>query len=274
MAVKPIFTVSISEEIYGDDVPITLQGGVRLGMETAGNMGYEGVELQLHTPSTRDFYQFSDWAQELNIKITAIGTGLESSVHNINFSSPNIDIRKRIRKSFKEFINGASICGSSIFLGLCRGKAPSQSEKRGYLDRLADEYKILADYAGEKGVLLVLEPIVFYLTNLLNTTEEGLEFISRPGLETIQLLLDTHHMFIEDKDMIDSFKKAAPRTGYIHISDSNRQYVGSGNIAYAKVGLVLKELQYKGPLSLECLPVPNGIAAADYSLDWMKQIWK
>lgn len=273
MAGKPIFTVSVSEEVYGDHSPITLQGGIRAGMETAAKLGYEGVELQLHTPSSRNFHHFLDWAQELGIKITAIGTGLESAIHHMHFSSPDLEIRKRIRKSFIEFIDGASICGASVFLGLCRGKAPSLAKKGEYLDRLADEYRLLADYAGEKGVSLVLEPIVFYLTNLLNTTEEGLEFISRPGLETIKLLLDTHHMFIEDKDMIYSFIKAAPKTGYIHISDSNRQYAGSGNIDYAQVGQVLKETGYGGPLALECLPVPTGIQAAEYSLDWMRKIW-
>ncbi len=273
MVGKPIFTVSVSEEVYGDNAPITLQGGIRSGMETAARLGYEAVELQLHTPSSQNFQQFSDWAQALNIKINAIGTGLESAVHHIHFSSPDIEIRKRIRKSFTEFIDGASICRGSVFLGLCRGKAPSQAKKPEYLDRLAEEYRILAEYAGEKGVLLVLEPIVFYLTNLLNTTEEGLEFISRPGLETIKLLLDTHHMFIEDKDMMDSFRKAAPKTGYIHISDSNRQYAGSGNVNYAEVGQILKETGYEGPLALECLPVPTGIKAAEYSLDWMRKIW-
>jgi sugar phosphate isomerase/epimerase len=274
LADKPLFTVSISEEIYGDHVPITLQGGIRSGMETAAQLGYEGVELQLHTPSSHNFQQYCDWAQELGIKITAIGTGLESAVHHMHFTSPDIEVRKRIRKSFIEFIDGASICKSTVFLGLCRGKAPSQDKKEEYLDRLAEEFRILAEYAGEKDVLLVLEPIVFYLTNLLNTTEEGYDFISRPGLEAIRLLLDTHHMFIEDKDMIESFRKAAPKTAYIHISDSNRRYAGGGNVNYLEVGQVLKEIGYDGPLALECLPVPNGIKAAEYSLAWMKQIWK
>lgn len=271
---KPIFTVSVSEEVYGDGSPITLQGGIRYGMETAARLGYEGVELQLHTPSTRDFNQISEWAQKLNIRITAIGTGLESAIHHTYFSSPQSEVRKQIRKSFYEFIDGASICGGSVFLGLCRGKAPSRDQKEEYIDRLVEEYRILAEYAGEKGVLLVLEPIVFYLTNLVNTTEEGLAFISRPGLESIQLLLDTHHMFIEDDDMMDSFRKAAPRIGHIHISDSNRQYAGSGNVDYIEVGKVLTEIGYKGPLSLECLPVPTGIKAAEYSLNWMNSVWE
>ena len=45
MAGKPIFTVSVSEEVYGDYSPITLQGGIRAGMETAAKLGYEGVLL-------------------------------------------------------------------------------------------------------------------------------------------------------------------------------------------------------------------------------------
>ena len=273
MADKPVFSVSVSEETYGDGAPITLQGGIRKGMETAASMGYEGVELQIHTPGSRDFHQFASWAREYNLSITALGTGLESAVHKMYFTSADEALRIRIRESFKRFIDGAEICHASVFLGLCRGMAPSLAERGSYLDLLAEEYRILVDYAGEKGVMLVFEPIVFYLTNLVNSTDDGLEFLSRPGLEPIKLLLDTHHMFIEDKDMMESFRKAAPRTGHIHISDSNRQFAGSGNVDYAKIGAVLKEIDYDGPLSLESLPVPSGEESAKFTLDWMREVW-
>jgi len=270
---KPIFSISVSEEIYGDAAPVTLQGGIRKGMETAANLGYQAVELQIHTPSSRDFHQFNDWADEFNLKIAALGTGLESSVHHMHFTSQDKELRNRIQKSFKQFIDGAAICNASVFLGLCRGSAPSWSERSTYLDLLAEELRGVAEYAGEKEVLLVFEPIVFYLTNLVNSTDDGLEFLSRPGLEAIELLLDTHHMFIEDKDMMASFRNAESRTGHIHISDSNRQYAGSGNVDYAEVGRVLKEIGYTGPLSLECLPVPSGITAGEITLEWMKDVW-
>jgi sugar phosphate isomerase/epimerase len=156
---------------------------------------------------------------------------------------------------------------------LLRGKAPDYASREAYLDRLAEEFAPIASYAEKCGVILGLEPIVFYLTNLLNTTEETLEFLKRPGLETIQLLLDTHHMFIEDKDMFESFRMCKGRIAHIHISDSNRQYPGGGNVDYTKVGGVLKEIGYDKAVSLEVVPFPNGEQAALNGIEWMHSIW-
>ena len=111
------------------------------------------------------------------------------------------------------------------------------------------------------------------MTNLLNTTQEAMEFLEASNFQNIQLLLDTHHMFIEDKDYIQSFRDAGNLIAHIHISDSNRCYAGAGNIDYTAVGSVLKEIGYKNPVSLETLPIPTGEFAARKSLEWMQQVW-
>ena len=159
-----------------------------------------------------------------------------------------------------------------VFLGLCRGKAPDYATCDRYLDRLASELVPLAEYALTKDVILAFEPIVFYLTNLLNKTEETLEFLERPGLESIQLLLDTHHMFIEDENMEKAFRMCKGRIAHVHISDSNRKYPGCGNVDYRMVGRTLRDIGYNRTVSLEILPYPSGDKAALKGLEAMKKL--
>jgi hypothetical protein len=138
-------------------------------METAAKLGYEGVELQLHTPSLRNFHHFLDWAQELGIKITAIGTGLESSINHMHFSSPDLEIRKRIRKSFP--VHRWRFYLRSISLP---GPLPGKllSAKKGDISIVWQKVQALADMRKERRPAC-LGTIVFYLTNLLNTTDEA-----------------------------------------------------------------------------------------------------
>jgi D-psicose/D-tagatose/L-ribulose 3-epimerase len=118
-----------------------------------------------------------------------------------------------------------------------------------------------------------LEPIAFYFTDLLNTTDETLDYLARPGLESIGLLLDTHHMFLEDKSMEKAFRKCAGRIKHIHISDSNRRYPGAGSVDYKVVSRSLDEIGYCGAVSLEILPAPSPDEAARRGMAWMHETW-
>jgi sugar phosphate isomerase/epimerase len=80
-------------------------------------------------------------------------------------------------------------------------------------------------------------------------------------------------MFIEDSDMIDSFRRTAGKIAHVHISDSNRRYPTGGNVDYGAVGAVLKEIGYTGAVSLEILPLPDGLQAARNGIAWMKSVW-
>ena len=270
---RPQFSVSISEEFYGDNAPITLQGGLIAGIEKAARLGFDSVEMHIHTPAHHHVDRIAEVAEHCGVTVSAIGTGLEYTINGLCFTSPDNEVRSKTQERFKEHIDVASTFNAVVFLGLCRGTAPSFDARDEYLDRLAREFILLAEYADQKGVILAFEPIVFYLTNLINTTQEALEFLKRPGLNSLQLLLDTHHMYIEDKDMTASFVEASDRIAHIHISDSNRQYAGSGNVDYEAVGAVLKEIGYTKAVSLETIPFPSGEESARRSLAWMQSVW-
>ena len=214
---KVSFGLAISEEQLGDNSPVLLQGGLEKAMVCGAGMGFDSVELHIRDPHKFDTAKLLEISHNNNIKIAAVGTGLEYGLNGFNLTSPNKDLREKMSIRLKEHIDFAKRFNAVVFLGLCRGKAPNYASRREYLDRLAEELIPIASYAGEQGVILGFEPIVFYLTNLLNTTEETLEFLTKPGLETIELLLDTHHMFIEDKNMYESFRLCAGKIAHIHI---------------------------------------------------------
>ena len=109
----------------------------------------------------------------------------------------------------------------------------------------------LADYAGEKGININLEVVNRYETNIMNTGQEGLEFLDQMNRENAFLHLDTYHMNIEEDGMEKAVLAAGNRLGYVHIGESHRGYLGTGNVDFKTFFNALKTINYQGPITFE-----------------------
>ena len=273
MARKIRYGIAISQEILGEGAPVPFQCGIPEGMAKAAAMGFDCVELHIRNPSSFDAKVLARISDETGVRIAAIGTGLEYALNGLSLTSDDSSVRARAADRMREHIDLAAHFGAVVFLGLIRGKCGTKARLAEYLDRLADQLVPLAAYAAEKKVPTGLEPVAYYFSDLLNTTDETLDYLARPGLESIGLLLDTHHMFLEDKSMEEAFRKCAGKITHIHISDSNRRYPGAGNVDYKLVSRSLDGIGYCGAVSLEILPAPSADEAARRGIEWMQETW-
>jgi sugar phosphate isomerase/epimerase len=266
--------VAVSDEILGESAPVPFQGGLTDAFTRAAAFGFDAVEIHIRNPDSIDTVELAAGAERVGISIAAIGTGLEHTLNGYNLSSPDDALRKKSAQRFRRHIDLGARFGATVFVGLCRGAAPDSISIDEYLDRFGVELAPLASYADQMGATLSLEPIAGYMTNLLTTTRDTLAFLERPGLESVLLLMDTHHMFFEDGDLEQTFMLCKNRIGHLHISDSDRKYPGSGEIDYGIVGNSLKEIGYDRTVSLEILPSPDGDTAARLGLEWMQGVWR
>lgn len=268
------FGVAVSEDVLGEGSPVPFQGGLLAGMERAAELGFESVEFHVHDPQELDGEALRREAERLGLRIAAIGTGLEHGRYGLSLTSPNSSVRAEASRKLRLHIDFAQrVGGAVVFLGLIRGKCGVFERLGTTLDLLAEELKPVADYATEHGVPTGFEPVAYYFSDLLTRTDETLEFLARPGLEPIGLLLDTHHMFLEDPDIPAALRASAGRIQHVHLSDSNRRYPGAGNVDFDEVAQVLNEIGYDHSVSLEILPIPTGDVAAKRGLARMQAIW-
>jgi len=273
MARKIRYGIAIAQEILGEGAPVPFQGDILEGMAKAAAMGFDCVELHIRNPSRFDPEVLARYSDETGVRIAAIGTGLEYGMNGLSLTSDDFSVQARAAERMREHIDLAAHFGAVVFLGLIRGKCGSRARLAQTLDRLAETLAPLAAYAAERKVPTGIEPVAYYFSDLLNTTDETLEFLTRPGLESIGLLLDTHHMFLEDKSMEEAFSKCAGRITHVHISDSNRRYPGAGNVDYQRVARSLDGIGYCGAVSLEILPAPSADEAARRGIAWMRETW-
>jgi sugar phosphate isomerase/epimerase len=139
------------------------------------------------------------------------------------------------------------------------------------MDRLARNLKVVDSYAAEKNVRIMIEVINRYEINTFNTAEEVMNFLEHYDLPNCYAHLDTFHMGIEEEDPYEAIRRCGSRLGYFHLADNSRKYPGTGQIDFYRMLKALEEIDYNGYLSVECLPWPNHMEAAQNALSYMKE---
>jgi D-psicose/D-tagatose/L-ribulose 3-epimerase len=109
----------------------------------------------------------------------------------------------------------------------------------------------VADHAASADIKLGLELCNRYETNLLNTASQALEMMDVIGRPNVVVHLDTYHMNIEETDMITPVLACGDRLGYVHLGESHRGYLGTGNVDFTGFFRALGHIGYHGPLTFE-----------------------
>ncbi|ESY11659.1 sugar phosphate isomerase/epimerase [Mesorhizobium sp. C386A] len=127
----------------------------------------------------------------------------------------------------------------------------TQAPTRDQWNRSAGTLAKVAETAKAAGVTLNLEIVNRFESNLLNTASQGLAFIADTGSDNIFLHLDTFHMNIEEADVGLAIRHASDKIGYVHIGESHRGFLGTGNIDFAAIFDALTAIGYRDDLSFE-----------------------
>ncbi len=115
----------------------------------------------------------------------------------------------------------------------------------------------VAREAHEAGVVLALEPLNRFESNMINTAAQGIEFCRAAGGKGIGLLLDTFHMHIEEKDSAAAIRAAAAAgfLSHFHSAENDRGVAGTGQVHWVEVSAALRRVRYDGWVMLESFSV-------------------
>jgi D-psicose/D-tagatose/L-ribulose 3-epimerase len=144
-------------------------------------------------------------------------------------------------------MGGDHLCGT-IYSML--GKYDHPPTRRGR-DQCVEVLRRIADLAADSGIRLGLETCNRYETNLVNTAAQALAIAEDVDRPNVVVHLDTYHLNIEEPDPVHPVLVAGDRLGYVHVGESNRGYLGSGDIDFAGFFRALHRAGYTGPIVFE-----------------------
>jgi D-psicose/D-tagatose/L-ribulose 3-epimerase len=123
--------------------------------------------------------------------------------------------------------------------------------------RLAENLRPLADYAGERGVTLAVEPLNRFETSFINTADQVMEVVDRVDSPALGVLLDTFHMNIEEHDPAAAIRACGTHVAHFHACGCDRGAPGADQIPWPKIAAALHDVGYEGPIVIESFTIEN-----------------
>ena len=251
--------------------PLLFAGNLLQGLKKASELGYDGVEISLRDAKEINYSWLKKILLKLNLKVYGIATG--QTYYNDGFSLYNSqkDKRDKAIQRMKDHIDLATKLGSAVIIGGIRGKLETDLAIERQLNSGKEAIREIAEYAYHHQVTLVLEAINRYETNIFNTLLQIKDFIEELKFSNLKILADTFHMNLEEVSYRQALLEVKDQIGYIHFADSNRLAPGWGHIDFKEIINVLKEINFKGPVGIEVLPLPEDLKAAQQGIVFLKK---
>ena len=225
------------------------EASARKAAVSAKKAGYDYIEMLMIEPEKIDVVMTKEVLAEHGLFATAsLGLSSETDV-----TSTNPSIVKKGDELLRKVVDKLHAIGSTELCGViyCSlGKYPGPASAENRANSISAVTR-LADYAADKGININLEVVNRYETNIMNTGKEGLKFLESVNRPNAYLHLDTYHMNIEEDGMSQAVLDAGDALGYVHIGESHRGYLGSGNVDFDTFFSALKKINYSGPITFE-----------------------
>lgn len=231
-------------------------------------LGFDLIEFSYLDPAEVDVQWLAERLEELKLDV-AISMGLPSE-GDISSNDPTIvatgrDILDNAIALTRD-LGGSKLAG---ILNCAHGKQEKALTRRAWDTSVTNLAKI-ADKASAAGVTLNLEIVNRFETNMLNTVAQGMAYIDDVGASNVLLHLDTFHMNIEEADIGLAIRHAAGKIGYVHIGESHRGYLGTGNIDFAAIFDTLEAIGWNDYVTFESF----SSAVVDENLSLKTGIWR
>lgn len=262
--------VAIAQESAGPSAFVVWRG-FESSMRKAAELGFDGVELALRRKEDIDLSSLAQMLKEYHLGVSAISTGQVFADLGLNLTNPDAGIRQKAVTVLQGLVDVAADYGQMVNLGRVRGSVMPNQTLAEAEALFLDGYHSLVQYASQKDVCVILEPVNRYEINFINNLDEGSALLNKlPKGLLIGLMPDVFHMNIEDDHIGDSLRRNKEYVKYIHLADSNRWAPGWGHLDFDEVFQALKDIEYKGWASVEILPNPTPDEAAKQAITWLR----
>ena len=243
----------------------------RYSIESTKNAGFDVIEILLMNPRNIDASMTRRLLEEYEVEATAsLGLALDTDV-----SSEDPDTVRAGERLLHEALSvardfGASYLGGVLYGALNKYNAPVT--ERGRTHSVAAVQK-LCDEAAGSGITLGLEIVNRYESNLLNTASQAVDYIREIDRSNIFVHLDTYHMNIEEPDSYSAVLTCGSLLGYVHVGESHRGYLGSGNVDFPSLFRGLAAIGYTGTITFESFSSKVLMPELTNSLAIWRDLW-
>lgn len=222
-------------------------------------MGYDIIEIAVEDTAIIDWNKIKEIARDLDLKITISGAfGTERDI-----SSTEPEYRKLGKEYIVDCLKIAADVGSPIFGGpvysaVGKTRLVSDEQKKQERDWCVETLKETSKIAADLGVVLGLEPLNRFETDMVNTVDQALSLVQEVGHTSLQIVMDTFHANIEEKDIPDAIRKIGKDLlCHVQGNESDRGTPGTAHLEWEGIRDALQEIGYEGAVVIETFGQPS-----------------
>ncbi|PYI39447.1 epimerase [Arthrobacter psychrolactophilus] len=242
--------------------------GIRYSVQKTHEAGFDLIEFPLMDPFSFDVATAKSALAEYGLSVSA-SLGLSEAT---DVSSEDSAVVKAGEELLNRAVDVVAEMGGTEFCGVIYSSMKKYMEPptaKGLENSKAVIGRI-ADRAAGLGINVALEVVNRYETNVLNTGRQALAYLQDVNRGNLGVHLDTYHMNIEESDMFSPVLDTADVLRYVHIGESHRGYLGTGNVDFDNFFKALGRIGYDGPVVFESFS--SAVVAPDLSR--MLGIWR
>ena len=270
-SISTAVTISLVPQAKGG--PFVFWDDLGQGIAKAAELGFDGVEVFAPGPDAVAPATLRKLLADHQLNLAAVGTGAGWLIHKLSLTDPDASVRKKAVDFIRSMIDFGGANQASAIIGSMQGRWGGSVDKATARGWLGDALVDLGEHAGQYNVPLLYEPLNRYETNLCNTQGDGVLLLEEYGATNTRLLADLFHMNIEEVDLPAALRQSGRWLGHVHGVDTTRCAAGVGHMHWPPIVQALREIQYGGYVSAECLPWPNSTAAAEQTIRKYRELF-
>ncbi|QCR21173.1 sugar phosphate isomerase/epimerase [Pontibacter sp. SGAir0037] len=223
------------------------------------DMGYDIIEVAVEDKDLIDWAKLKKIVKDTGLKVTISGAfGPDRDI-----SSTDATVRAQGLQYIKDCIAIAADMGSPVFGGpvysaVGKTRIVSAEQKQQERNWCVENLVKAGLIAREAGVVIGVEPLNRFETDMINTADQAIELIREVDSPFVKILLDTFHCNIEEKNIPATIRKVGKDLlCHIQGNESDRGTPGTGHLDWQGISDALADIGYEGALVIETFGAPS-----------------
>jgi sugar phosphate isomerase/epimerase len=212
--------------------------------------GYDAVELQIADPAQINEEALRESLERAGLPLCAVQTGGTYATLGNCLCTADDTRRERTMQLLRRFVDFASHFDVVLVFGSLQGRQSDEPDLHNGHNRILSAMREIAAYASRFHVTIAYEPVNHMEVGWHHTIAEVAALVREINEPSLKLMFDTFHMNIEEKDLFHPLSEFKDLLAHIHLSDTNRDVLGSCRWPTAEFLDALEHIDYSGVVSV------------------------
>lgn len=220
-------------------------------LENIKTLGYDGVELNLTPTTSFEMEDVARFAESIQLPVVSFLTGANYFNEGLCLSSPKPEVRDRTVRRLQECMATASRFGAVLVVGQMQGFLSDEPDRVTAESRIESCLKRVLETTEQFPTTIAFEPVNHLQVGFHNNLEAVMKLARRIHSARFKPMLDTFHINIEENSLIEPIYRVGRDLAHFHLCESNGSLLGSGHINIPDVFDALREIDYRGFVSVK-----------------------